>query len=325
MGLLDQRLAIEWVRDNIAGFNGDPSKITIFGQSAGGVSVDYYSYSWKSDPIVAGLISHSGTASSFAANTQATNTAHFYNASAILGCGSSGDVLDCMRAQNFTSILAAIAMVPVEATGARTPPAFQPTIDNITVFSNYTELAASGSFAKLPYLAGNCDNEAGFYKIGAFAQGSNLTAAQWNIFDLESFTCATGTETAHRVNYNVPTWRYRYFGDWPNLRLYPSSGAYHGSDIEMVLGTAYDVSQTPSTAAEEITSRYMMKAWAAFAKNPTRGLEEYGWPMYKNTSEHTLVRLGYINESTASFVSPHVYDALCWAFDGNVSGGIGAF
>lgn len=40
-GLRDQRLAIEWVRDNIAEFGGDPEQITIAGQSSGGESYSY--------------------------------------------------------------------------------------------------------------------------------------------------------------------------------------------------------------------------------------------------------------------------------------------
>lgn len=38
-GLRDQRLAIEWVRDNIEYFGGDPEEITIFGQSSGGTRI----------------------------------------------------------------------------------------------------------------------------------------------------------------------------------------------------------------------------------------------------------------------------------------------
>jgi carboxylesterase type B len=53
-GLLDMRAAIEWVHANIAEFGGDPERITIFGQSAGAVAVDAYSFAYPNDTIVKG-------------------------------------------------------------------------------------------------------------------------------------------------------------------------------------------------------------------------------------------------------------------------------
>jgi hypothetical protein len=293
--------------------------------SAGGSSADYYSYIWKDDPIVHGLISESGTALSLDPYTPEHFAAAFYNASALLGCGSTGDVLPCVRSKNTTEVLAAILKIPPQPSKALPPPVFQPTIDNITIFANYSLLSSEAAFAPLPYLAGNNDFEFGYYGIAATALNKSFTPRQIQLFNLEAFTCPTAAETAARAAAHVPVWRYRYFADWPNLRLYPGSGAYHGSEIHMVFGGAQDVSGIPNSKAENELSAYMMMAWAAFADDPKEGLNmRLGWPMYDPEFD-TLVRLGYDEATTASYVKPGVYDAECAALGDDKSAGLGAF
>ena len=315
-GLRDQRSAIEWLRDNIAGFGGDPHRIIIFGQSAGGSTVDYWAYAYQKDPIVAGIISHSGTALSFIPNTIEYSRTIYDNVTSTVGCSSTTNPLSCLRSKNVTEILAAARNVPALPTQALSQATFHPTIDNTTVFADYTFLGATGAFAKIPYLAGNNDYEAGFYRISAFNANITLSPAQWELFNERAFTCPTKYATDFRVAQGVPTWSYRYMGDYDNLRLYdswgeyPDSGSYHGVELSELFGTAQNVTGEQSTVEQERVSRYIQGAWAAFGRDPLRGLTEYGWPSY-NSSVSSLVKLAPGGGGTSEFVNPAVYDERC--------------
>ena len=61
MGLLDQVLALRWVKENIEAFGGDPNKITIWGESAGSWAVTYHMISPQSKGLFNQVIGQSGT------------------------------------------------------------------------------------------------------------------------------------------------------------------------------------------------------------------------------------------------------------------------
>ncbi|KAE8374525.1 carboxylesterase [Aspergillus bertholletiae] len=311
-GLLDQRKAVEWVRDNIEAFGGDPTRITMSGQSCGSAAADYWAYAYCNDPVVAGLISHSGTADSFPVNSPKLSAQHWGELTSLMGC-KSGDVLGCMKRQNATALLTLSGKIrpPTGSSAARTQPAFQPTVDNITVFSDYKLLAKAGKFAALPYLAGHNHNEAGFYKTAAWAKGSILPEAEWQAFNKETFTCPTDDAVMARIRASVPAWRFRYFADWNNTRLYPTSGAYHGVELNMIFGNSVAVTNIPESAHQLQLQKVMQRAWAAFVADPHHGLEKLGWPHF-SLDGATLIALGEQNNPNARLIDPSLYNAGCW-------------
>lgn len=217
-----------------------------------------------------------------------------------------------MRKQPWETISKAASKIPPSPGGSpvRSTPPFYPTVNGKTIFDDYLALASTGSFAPIPYFHGHTDYEQGYYAIPAFAQGRNVTEAQTAQFLLESFVCPHPYEAKQRAAAGIPTWVYRYFGDWDNTRLYPTSGAYHGTELHMILGNSEDASGLPVSQEQKDTSRLFQQAVAAFVKNPTTGLAEFRWPQF-NTKTNSWIEIAKGNEPKATFERPDKYDEAC--------------
>ncbi|GKU08830.1 unnamed protein product [Fusarium langsethiae] len=210
LGLRDQRAAVEWIRDNIWRFGGNPSKITIAGQSSGGVAVDYWTYAYRKDPIVNGIIAPSGNAFSFPVNAASVQEKNWNSAVSAVGCGTARDVMACMRKADWQDIKNATAAIrPASSSSVlRSIPPFYPKPDGEIVFSDYVSLTKAGSFAKVPVLFSHNNNEDGYYRIPAYGNGVTPTDAQVKSFLLESFTCpippGQGTKGPSSIVMGVP-------------------------------------------------------------------------------------------------------------------------
>lgn len=96
--LQDQRKAVEWVSENISAFGGDPTKITLWSQSAGAGATDHYLFAWYQNPLIRASISSSGVAIGRGSNLDYAGT-NFTFVAKSLGCdfGDAELELECMR------------------------------------------------------------------------------------------------------------------------------------------------------------------------------------------------------------------------------------
>ncbi|OLN87334.1 Cholinesterase 2 [Colletotrichum chlorophyti] len=312
LGLLDIRLALEWVRDNIEEFGGDVHRITIFGQSAGGSLVDYYSYAYASDPIASGFIPMSGTANGFGTFTNETVNAKWFNITSNLGCGNNKSnhktVTDCMLNKTSAEILSGLG--PNETgLGSVLGLSFSPVVDDALIFADY----GVRDSAKGGYLIGNTENEAGLFKLSV----PSANETYWLGFNLVAFNCPAARRAARAVSAGHPTWRYRYFGDFPNMAITttPPSGAWHAAELPVLFDTAPQAA-VKSTAQQVAVGKYFRHAWAAFAKDPKSGLVDFdcygAWPKYQ-AGGNTLNRIAFQNETGANLGPSDGYDGLCAA------------
>lgn len=149
--LLDTRAVVEWCRENIAAFGGDPSRMVLWGQSAGSMMADYYGFAYPDDPIVTGLILDSGTAFTTFFTVNDTTRSNFTFVADHVGCAGLSDdpdqQLSCMRDVDGDVINDFIANY--SETDGFPGLTFVPIEDDGLIFSNYTQRAVDGLQAKI--------------------------------------------------------------------------------------------------------------------------------------------------------------------------------
>ncbi|KAG5725294.1 Para-nitrobenzyl esterase [Termitomyces sp. T112] len=242
-GFLDLDTAVQWVYDNIAGFGGDPERITLFGQSAGGIAIDAYTFAHPQDIRVRGVIEQSGNLHVESSIFPEPTSQSWATVASMVGCGNGA---------TFFSDTPARAAA---GTFLRVP---------LLLGSTQNEADFIGVSAEIA---------TGFTVL-------NFVEILDDLATLTDFTCPVGLTALDRVNAKGPTWRYEYQAVFPDISPRPDLRAYHTSELPVVFGTFTSPTGTEKALSRFIQSAWVAFArdpahglqnigWSRYSPNTT--------------------------------------------------------